>query len=431
MDGAARAAKASGDGGLVGLCLGNALAYYDLLIFSVMAVQISQAIFPEGDPFVGLMQTLCLVGVSYVVRPAGAILLGRYADRAGRRRALLVAFALSGIAVIGQALVPSYATAGIVAPVLMLVCRVMIGIAMGGEFGATTAMLIECAGAHRRGAFVALQLAGQDIGRLAAGLVALLLAAALSPAQLVDWGWRAALLVGGSIVPYGLYLRARLAETLAPAAAAGPAPRDAAAAPARAAAILLFLAALFVADGIKYLAIYAQTVLGLAPKIAFGSTVALSLTAICFSLLGGRVSDGVGRRPVILAGIAFSTLAILPCFLVLNALPGLTSLVVASGVLAAGLAFSSAPLIAALAELVPPRRRALSLSVTAAFGVALINGTADLAITWLLRVTGAPLAPAWAMTAAGLVALAAAWVLPRARDAEAAFLLSRSDTARA
>lgn len=402
--------------GVAAVSLGNALAYYDLIIFSVMAVQISRAIFPQGDELVALMQTFSLVGVAYLARPIGALVLGRLADRSGRRKALMVAFSLSGIAVVGQAMVPTYEAAGIVAPSLMLFFRLMMSFAIGGEFGSATAMLMEAGGRHRRGAYVAVSQAGQDVGRLLAGIVAALLALWLTEAQLIDWGWRIALLLGASIVPFGLYLRSRLVETLPLASDA----RSGGAAGirqggAQISVVVLLLAAMFVGDGIKYLGIYAQTILDLEPRIAFSSTIVLSVVAIGVSLLGGLAADKWGRKPIILLGLALVTVAALPCFLLLNAMPGMLSLVLATGLLAAGLAFSAAPIVTSLAELIPAHRRATSLSLIMAFAIILVSATGDLLITWLLHITGAPLVPAWAMIAAGLVALVASSFVPETR----------------
>lgn len=398
-----------------------------------MAVQISQVIFPTGDKTIALMQTLGLMGVAYIARPIGAFVLGRMADRSGRRPAMLLSFALAGTAVLGQALVPSHAAIGIAAPLLMLAFRLLLGFALGGEFGSSMAMLVEAAPPHRRGAFVALQLSAQDLGILLAGVVATLLAISLSASQLVDYGWRAALLLGTVIVPVGLLLRKRLPETLFVSAAAegnGRAPHARTVSPQLTLTIVLLLAALLVADGIKYLGIYAQTVLSLEPKIAFSATIAISIAAIVFSLLGGRLSDAAGRRPILIAGLAATAICILPCFWLLNLVPGLSTLILVSGLLASALAFASPAITITLAEMMPRHSRATGLGLVAAIAVALINGTGDLFFTWIIHVTADPLAPAWCMTIAGGLALALALRLPETRPKPSDQQeVSRGDTA--
>lgn len=414
---------------LIALCLGNSLAYYDLVIFSTLAVQISGAIFPAGDRTAALMQTLGLMGVAYVSRPLGAIVLGRLSDRAGRKQALLLSFLLAGVATLGQALVPAYADVGVLAPIAMLGFRLLLGFAIGGEFGASTAMLVEAAPTGRRGWFVALQLAGQDVGAVVAGLVAALLAISLTPSELGGWGWRVALLVGGGMIPLGLFLRARIEETLSDMAAPDAGARALVLGRPQILAILLLLAALFVADGIKYLGIYAQTVLGLEPKFAFGATITIAASGIMASLVGGLAADRIGRRPVVLAGLSLVTLGVVPAFWWLNASASLGTLVTVSGLLACTFAFASPAIVTMLAEVMPARGRATALAIVAAGGVAVINGTADLFNTWIIAASGDPLAPAWAMTLIGIAAVAIARALSEtAPGRRAPRPFSRADT---
>src|SRR6185437_11277195 len=138
----------------------------------------------------------------------------RMGDRVGRKPAMLASFVLMGVAIVGLALTPSYARIGPVAPVLVVLFRLLQGFALGGEVGPTTAYMAEAAPPHRRGLYLSMQYATQDCAVLAAGLVGVTLAALLSDAQLGLWGWRVALLIGASIVPFGLMLRRSLPETL-------------------------------------------------------------------------------------------------------------------------------------------------------------------------------------------------------------------------
>jgi len=194
--------------------LGNALEFYDFLTFSYFAIQIGHTFFPQSQTSHGLLLSLATFGVGFITRPLGALVIGRYGDRVGRRPAMLWSFGLMGLAILGLALTPSSARIGIAAPILLLFFRLLQGFALGGEVGPSTAFLVEAAPLHRRGLYVALQLATQYLAGLAAGVVGLVLSGLLSPAQLDAWGWRIALLIGACVVPVGLYIRRSLPETL-------------------------------------------------------------------------------------------------------------------------------------------------------------------------------------------------------------------------
>ena len=201
-------------GAVIGVSLGNALAFYDFLIFGIFAVQISKVIYPPTTGITQLLLALGTFGIGFLTRPLGAIIIGRIGDRVGRKPAMVLSFSLAGIAVIGQALVPPFAMIGLAAPIAMLLFRLLLGFAIGGEVGPSTSYLVEAAPEKRRGLFVSLQYATQDSAALLAGIVGFLLSRGLSEEALNAWGWRVAMLVGASIVPFGLYLRSRLEETL-------------------------------------------------------------------------------------------------------------------------------------------------------------------------------------------------------------------------
>src|SRR6185369_11798041 len=212
---------------VLAVVIGNGLEFYDFVTYAFFAAQIGRTFFPSDSPGASLLASLATFGVGFLTRPLGALVIGRYADRAGRKPAMLLSFWLMGIAVVGLPLVPAYATIGVAAPLLVIAFRLLQGFALGGEVGPNTAFLMEAAPAHRRGFFVSMQATSADIAVMAAGLIGVVLAHNLSSAELDAWGWRAALLPGAVIVPFGLYLRRSLAETLhrapEPAAAAGAA----------------------------------------------------------------------------------------------------------------------------------------------------------------------------------------------------------------
>ena len=186
------------------VALGNALEFYDFLIFSIFAVQIGQAFFPATDPVNSLLAALATFGAGFVTRPLGAWVFGRYADRRGRRPAMVASFTLLGLSSLALALVPSYAAIGVSAPVIAIAARLVQGLALGGEVGPSSAFLAEIAPAEKRGLYVSLQFASQNFALLTAGLVGVGLAAMMSDTVLAAWGWRIALVLGAAIVPIGL-----------------------------------------------------------------------------------------------------------------------------------------------------------------------------------------------------------------------------------
>src|SRR5580765_8244072 len=201
--------------------IGNGLEFYDFLTFSYFAVYISRTFYPGGSPASALLATLATFGAGFLTRPIGAIVIGGMGDRVGRKPAMIFSFTLMGVAIVGLALTPSYGMIGPLAPALVLLFRLVQGFALGGEVGPTTAFMAEAAPLHRRGLYLSMQYATQDAAVLIAGIVGASLSATLSAQQLQDWGWRAAMLLGASIVPFGLLVRRALPETLGQAAAEG------------------------------------------------------------------------------------------------------------------------------------------------------------------------------------------------------------------
>src|SRR6185312_103182 len=175
---------------------------------------IGHAFFPAHSGYLSLMLSLATFGMGFVTRPIGGIVLGSFADRVGRRPAMMLSFTMMGVAIITIALIPSYATIGIAAPILAVLARMVQGFSLGGEVGPTTAYLMESAPPDGRGLVVSWQGASQGVAATVAGLVGFLLALYMTPAALDSYGWRIAFLLGAVTLPFGLWLRRGLPETL-------------------------------------------------------------------------------------------------------------------------------------------------------------------------------------------------------------------------
>jgi MHS family citrate/tricarballylate:H+ symporter-like MFS transporter len=386
---------------------GNALEFYDFLTFSFFAVQIGQVFFPGKDTTSSLLFTLATFGVGFATRPLGGVVIGTLGDTWGRKPAMLFSFGLMGFSVVGLALTPSFASISWYAPLLAVLFRLLQGFALGGEVGPTTAFLLEVAPPHRRGLYVCLQNATQYLATLSAGLVGLILASLLSPQELTQFGWRIALLIGAAVVPFALIIRRRLPETL----------HDVRARPGKGPMggllWLGFLGLCMLASAtigtytMNYMTTFANRTLGFAASWSFVATIATGSAAMIGALLGGLLGDRVGRKPVMI-GASLALLAlVLPCFTAMVHFHTLLALLAGSAVMALFVGMCAAGVVISLAESLPVNLRAGSLGIIYALSIASFGGTAQFVVTWLIDVTGSPLAPAWYMTGAVLLGLTA------------------------
>lgn len=389
---------------------GNALEFYDFLTYAYFALQIGRTFFPSDDPTLSLLASLATFGAGFLTRPLGALVIGRLADRMGRKPAMLLSFSLMGAAMLGIAVTPSYAAIGIAAPILVITLRMIQGFALGGELGCSTAYLMEAAPSHRRGRLVSLQYVGQEAASFAAGAIGVILASLLSAAALEAWGWRVAFLIGGAIIPVGLFLRRSLEETLHQPDLAVAEQASAPGGYARliVCAFMILAAGTTVSYMLTYMATYAQATLGLPANISLGATVASGSAGMMFSFLGGALSDRFGRKPMMIAPwIGLLALA-LPCYWLMNVLKAPAVLYGATFVISGLASLATTANLVGVTESLPKRVRAGSLALVYALAISVFGGGAQFFATWLIRVTGNPMAPAWYMTTAvaiGLVAM--------------------------
>lgn len=398
---------------------GNALEFYDFATYAFFAVYIGRTFFPAATPLASLLLSVAVFGVGFFARPLGGVLIGAFADRAGRRPAMLLTIVLITAGTLGLALTPSYEAIGAAAPLIVVACRLVQGLALGGEVGPASAFLIESAPAGRRGLYASWQLASQGAAGVVAGTSGLALTLSLTPAEMQAWGWRAPFAVGLLLVPLAVYLRRHMPETL-PAPAPGAAGHGLAGLrPHRGLVLLSTLAIVGTTVSTylgSYMTTYAITTLKLAPAVAMGATVAVGLSTLLFALLGGWLSDRCGRRPTMLWPRLAAAVLTVPAFGLLVAQPGTLTLLAVSAFLAALTAVSGAASLVAIPELLPRGIRATGLSIAYAVGVSLFGGTTQFVVTWLIDATGSPTAPAWYVVAASTLTLAAMWLMPESRD---------------
>jgi MFS family permease len=401
--------------------VGNALGFYDFLTYVYFAVYIGKAFFPAHDQVASLLATYGASFVGFLARPVGAMIIGPMGDRIGRKAAMTLSFALMGVGVTGVALTPTYAQIGIAAPILVVLFRMVQGFALGGEVGPTTAFLIEAAAPERRGFYASLQYATQDVGVLAAGLIGTVLAATLSGEALQSWGWRLAILIGASIVPFGLLMRRNLPETL-------HAPDDAALAPdgtqgdtttppnLRPFVPLIVYGLMMLMSGTigsyvaSYMTTFALTTLHLPATVAFGVVIVNGGFAVLFEPVSGWLSDRFGRKPVMLVPGVLQLLCIFPAFWAIGHWRTPLVFYAAIAVVTILQSLSTPPVVTTLTEQLPKQVRSGVVAIVYAFAISIFGGSTGFMLTELLAITrNDPLVPAYYWSGAlvlGLVAMA-------------------------
>jgi MHS family citrate/tricarballylate:H+ symporter-like MFS transporter len=392
--------------------VGNALEFYDFTTYAYFALQIGRTFFPSHDPFVSLMATLVTFGAGFIMRPVGGVVIGRYADRVGRKPAMILSFAMMGGGVLALALTPSYASIGVAAPIIVVLIRLVQGFALGGDVGPTTAFMLEAAPPEKRGIYGSMQFASQGVATLLAGIAGVVLAHFLTAVQLDHFGWRIALALGVAVVPIGLAMRRTLPETL-------PAESEALMEPPKGhigrIAVLGLLMIMGGTTGVyvlNYMATYAQNTLHLGASAGFASVLTFGIVSVIFPVIAGAVSDRKGRRPVMIWPRVAMTLAAYPAFVLITLWPGALSLIFATALLGLLNQATGAVALVAITEALPPRVRSTTMASIYAIGVAVFGGTTQPIIAGLMHVSGSSLAPAWWLTGTSLIALIATAMMP-------------------
>ncbi|MNF72005.1 Alpha-ketoglutarate permease [compost metagenome] len=398
---------------------GNALEFYDFVIYAYFAIYIGKAFFPVSGEYGSLMAAAATFGVGFLARPLGGVLIGTFADKAGRKPAMILTAALITLGTLGVAITPSYESIGIAAPIFVVFCRLLQGLALGGELGPATSLLIEAAPPGRRGFYASWQVASQGLAVAVGGMLGVVLSLSLSTEQLASWGWRIPFLLSLVLIPLVVYMRKSLPEThegtdeRSGSAIVGEVLRN-----HKKILILgmMLFASIAVASQIgNYMVSYAVQVLKLPAAVAQSSVLIGGIVTFAFSLMGGHLSDRYGRRLTnILPRVALALL-IVPLFLWLTGSPSLVALLTVNAVLAALTAMFGAAGIVQVPELLPIAVRSTGLSITYAIGAAIFGGSTQFIVTWLIAATGSPMAPAWYLVGISIISLIAMRMLPESR----------------
>ncbi len=402
---------------IVAATCGNALEFYDFVTYAYFAIQIGHTFFPSSSGYLRLMGSLATFGAGFIARPVGAWVIGGYADRHGRKNGMFLSLLMMGIGIVTLACTPGYATIGIAAPILAIAARLCQGFALGGEVGAATTYMLESVPPEKRGWASSWQNSSQMIAFTVGALVAFLLSLWLNDDQLGRYGWRIALLLGTSILPFALIIRRSLPDH--------PTHHDAPMTEAEELSAtsagfwrIVVLGMLIIGAGTTttyiflYMATFAQNTLHLPTWVGMAGDLANNAAGMITAIIGGWMSDRVGRRPAMIwPQLAFVVL-IMPMFTWFLAAPTVAAFLTLNIVLSGlgTMPFSAA--FTAVSESLPRRMRARAFALVYTIPVTTMGGTTQLNLAWLLHKTGNPAVLAWYLMGIACMGLGAMLFMP-------------------
>ena len=388
--------------------VGNVLEWYDFSVYGYLATILARRFFPNDDPTTALLATFAAFGIGFVARPVGGIVIGRMGDTRGRKAALLLTIFMMAFGTVAIGLLSTYESIGILAPVLLVACRLAQGFAAGGEWGGSTAFIVEWAPRDRRGFFGSFQQASVAGGLLLGSAVAATFSTLLPAETMEAWGWRTPFLLGGLLIPLGVYMRRNIEET--------PAYQEARAeaAPPRAGEsgnwalagrafgfTILWTVSYYVM--LSYMPTFTQAHAGLSRSEALWSNTVGLLVLVAAVPAMGLLSDRIGRKPLLLGCcLAFAVLTY-PLFLLVLSGGGLGTVIPVQIAFALMISAFSGPGPAAISEIFPTASRSTYMSTGYSLAVAVFGGFAPYVATWLIATTGSPLSPTYYLIAAAIL----------------------------
>jgi MFS family permease len=393
--------------------IGNGLEWFDFLSYAYFASTISRVFFPSENATVSLLVTWGVFAAGFIVRPVGGVLLGLYADRVGRKRALslLITMMAAGTLLVG--LTPSYATIGIAAPALVILARIIQGLSVGGEFGSAAAMLTEYAPPGQRMFYGSFQMASQGVALLLASGFGYVLTTTLSPAALGEWGWRIPFLFGALVGPVGFYIRHHVGESpeflrlqAARASAIGQAPRTR----LSAAAVVCAIGVIAVGTALNYLwhsytPTYVVRQLHLPLSAALGGSTVAGLVAIIAYPCSGWLADRVGAFRLFFPVVIIFAICAWPLYDYVATAPSVEKLFAAQIISTLFLSLMSGPHPGMLSALFPTANRSTGIALSYNIAVTLFGGLAPLTVSWLIDISHDAMMPAYYQIMAAAVSL--------------------------
>ena len=402
---------------------GNFLEMYDFMVFGYYARAIARTFFPAGNEFASLLLSLMTFGAGFLMRPLGAVLLGAYVDRMGRRRGLLLTLSLMSVGTLLLACVPGYAAIGLAAPLLVLAGRLLQGFSAGAELGSSSVYLSEIAAPGRRGFMVSFQSASQQVAVIVVSVIGVALGGMLSDRQMSDWGWRLPLLVGLAIVPLLFVLRRSLQESEAFLSQPSHPALCEVVRTLRSHWRVIGLGVLLVVMTTTsfyvitaYTPTFGSAVLHLSSRASLLVTLCVGVSNLVWLPAAGALSDRIGRRPILVAATLAMIATAYPAMLWLTASPSFPRLLLVELWLSFLYGSYNGAMVVYLTELVPARVRGSGFSLAYSLATC-VGGLTPAICTLLIHLTGNRAMPgAWLTLAAACGLVAALLASPDPRD---------------
>jgi MHS family proline/betaine transporter-like MFS transporter len=399
---------------IVAATIGNVLEWFDFLVYGYFAVTIAEVFFPAGNSTISLLVTFGTFGLSYLVRPLGAIVVGAFTDRAGRKAGLTLSIGLMMVGTAMMAVTPGYASIGLAAPILIMIARLLQGFSVGGEFGSAVAFLVEH-GSERKGFTASWQWASTGTVSVLVAVFGVILTTQLTHEQLIDWGWRIPYFFGLLVGPAGLYIRSRIAETPEYLEAKADSVRIGELLTRQPVPVLLALGASIVSNSSYYLLLYIPTygikTLHLSASTGFIATLVGGIALAVVSPIAGYWSDRMPRTRIMLVTAWLFLVLAYPLFYLMVAFPSMATAILAVGVLNLVKGGYSGVLPSVLAEQFPVKTRAIGVAFSFSVSVTVFGGFAPFIATWLIAATGDSLSPAYYLMATALLSIIALMVI--------------------
>lgn len=404
--------------------IGHFVEWFDFAVYAYAAPVIAAQFFPKVEPSAALLSTFAVYAVGFVARPLGAFLLGALGDRYGRKRVLAVVVLLMGLATTFIGLLPTYATVGILAPILLIVLRVIQGLSAAGETIGSCSFVAEHSDIAHRGRNVGIVYTASNLPPVLAALLVLGLTTFLAPDTYESWGWRVPFLLGAPLAVVGLYIRTRVDES--PAFIEMRESKRVESAPIRAvfaqqwrAMLTVFAMAAVASLGYYsltgYFYSYMTVTIGIDSDAALiSNSIALLITFVVVPI-AATISDRVGRKRMLLVGTVINAVVAVPAYLLVG-VGTLGAAVLAQGLLGLALGLVFGPAGAAYVEMFPARVRFTGASISYNLAFTIFGGTAPLLATWLISWTGSTIAPAWYIVAVTALALVVLTGMPETRQ---------------
>tara|TARA_R110002072_G_scaffold121684_2_gene255837 strand:- start:1934 stop:3355 length:1422 start_codon:yes stop_codon:yes gene_type:complete len=399
--------------------IGNVMEWYDFAVYGYFAIVIGKLFFPSDDPSVSLIAAYGAFAAGFLARPIGGLLLGRLGDLIGRRHVLIVSILCMALPTFLMGALPTQAEIGIMAPLLLVLLRIIQGLSVGGEFTSSSVFLAERAQAGQRGLLTSWSIWGAVLGILLGSLVGTLLTGTLDDQQILRWGWRVPFLIGPLLALLGLILRRGLLDEPGQGVEPGDSAAQGAARPKAPLVSLLTenfpdvlrIVCLNIANGVGFYLVFVYSVSYMKGIDKLDGSLAFEINSFNMALLllvlpaGAWLSDRWGRKPLLAAGLLILAVGALPAFILIHS-QDWRAVTLGQFILASGVGLLAGSVCVTNVEMLPRHNRCTGVALSYNLAVGVFGGTAPLMAAWMITAGGNPIAPGYYLLAVALLGLA-------------------------